>query len=142
MPQVSQSCFQHRSDWQCLLALECRQNDKKYTIGSPKLLRLTFRPRMMAGEDWVKDRSRSSRATRTKWRKLNVPTMGEKSRNTLEGDVLGCFRWQRSSVESTTIYSGMEDCDMVETQKCFVNESCPRERHKTEGQIGVTQHDS
>ena len=42
-----------------------------------KILRPTFRLRMRTGEDWVEHRNRSSEAIRTKWRKLNLPTMSE-----------------------------------------------------------------
>ena len=66
-----------------------------------KILRQTFRPRMRTGEDWVEYRKRSSRARRTKWRKLNLPTMAERNAEHLwkaiswaayDGDVPGGLR--------------------------------------------------
>ena len=44
-----------------------------------KILRLTLKPKMKAGEGWVDYRIRTSREVRTKWRKMVLPSMADKN---------------------------------------------------------------
>ena len=72
-----QSCFQHWSESQYMLALEFRQNSKNLPMGV-KILRLTFRPGSSAGEDWVDYGKRLARVIRANLTKMELPTTGEK----------------------------------------------------------------
>ena len=77
-----------------------------------KVLRVTFRPRTKAGEEWVEDRKRNSKEVKAKWRKMQLPTravkIAEKVWKTMawascDGDVLvmnaprSTLRWQMST---------------------------------------------
>ena len=42
-----------------------------------KILRLTFRPKMQPGEEWVAYKARTARMLRTQWKKLGLPTLAE-----------------------------------------------------------------
>ena len=44
-----------------------------------KILRLTFRPKRKAGEDWVEYRKRTSGRMRAKWRKMQLATTAQKN---------------------------------------------------------------
>ena len=63
-------------------------------------MRLTFRPRMKAGEEWVESTKRTWRKMRAKWRKMKQPTMD--------------LRWRRFGYEGATIDSETADDIMVE----------------------------
>ena len=41
-------------------------------------MRLTFRPKMYAGEGWIGYRQRTALSLRVKWRKMGLPTLAEK----------------------------------------------------------------
>ena len=64
---------------ECKVALEYHKIVESQNGRESKMLRLTFRPRMKAGEDWVEYRKKTSWEMRAKWRKMKFPTMAEKN---------------------------------------------------------------
>ena len=126
MPQDSQSCFLHGSEWQCQLVLECRQNDKHPPTGikhlATDLQTLTIGRRRLGGM-----------GNSGQLNKDETPNDGpDKCRTNLERDDLGHPRRRVSSYESTPFSSGMEDYDMVEKEKCLGDDptNATRWKHK------------
>ena len=53
----------------------CMERAMRVKRWEAQTLRLPFRPRMKAREEWVEYRKRTSRPMRAKWREMNLPTM-------------------------------------------------------------------
>ena len=123
MPKGGQSCFQHRSDRQCHLAVERCQSDENAQLGVQSLethiqTKNEDRGRLAVIQEEV------ILGNTGEMEEVEPATDGRnKCRNNLEGGVLGCLRRWRSSDESTSIHSWMEDYDTVKKQKCLEIES-------------------
>ena len=68
--------------WVHLSREKCALQDRMTRVRhwKPTFLRLTFRPKMRAGDGWVDNRTRSARTVRAGCRELDLPTMAEKKR--------------------------------------------------------------
>ena len=74
---------------------------------------------------------------RTKWRKMGLPTMAEKSGENLEDCDVGNLRWRISSYEGSSVHSGMESHHMVAEQKHVGHEEGSSKCDKVEARIWI-----
>ena len=113
-----ESTFEYRTEWKCELAMEWRRvmRVKKWET---KILCLTFRLVVKAGEEWVEYRNRTSREMRAKWRMMKLPTMAEKIAEKVWKTTAALCEGGRSRSEGVTIHSEVEDDDEVEEPECL-----------------------
>ena len=94
--------------------MECR--DKAVRVGrcESKILRLTFRSRMKAGEDGPGYKKGTSWDVRATWRKMQLPTMVEKN-----AEKVWKPKGWRSCDDGTAVNSEMADYCVVMEQECL-----------------------
>ena len=76
MPAGDQPCLQHSTEQQCELTWNV-YNACMVHRWETEILRLTFRPKMQPGGEWVACSASTARMLRTRWKKLGVPSLAE-----------------------------------------------------------------